>query len=340
MRKLLNTLYVTNPKSYLYKDGQNLVISIDQTEIFRIPVINIENIVTFGYMGASPGLMSLCTENGIGLCFMTPQGRFISRISGPQRGNVTLRMKQYAVNGDSNFATALSKLFIMGKVHNCRQVLLRHIRDYGSNPLIEDAQNILLSTKQAIARETDASALMGHEGRAASTYFGVFNRLILQSSSVFKFEGRNRRPPKDPVNALLSFTYHLLTHEMISALESVGLDPYVGFLHKLRPGRPSLALDMIEELRAPICDRLVLSLINKKQITEKHFQFPAENIVNITDEGRKVLLTAWQNRKREEILHPYLQEKIERGLLPYTQSMLLARYLRNDLDNYPVYLIK
>lgn len=340
MRKLLNTLYITQPQAYLHKDGMNLVVSVDQKEMFRIPNINIENIVTFGYMGASPGVMKLCTDTGIGLCFMTPNGKFISRISGPTQGNVLLRMRQYAVHSNLNAATELAKLLIQAKIHNSRQLLLRHLRDYGENPILREAQEQLLAIKRRIASATDKPTLLGMEGMAASVYFGAFNELILNKAEIFKFTSRSRRPPKDPVNLLLSFVYTLFTNEMVNALETVGLDPNVGFLHELRPGRPSLALDMIEEFRSPVCDRFVLSLLNKKQLTESHFQTQCENSVNITDEGRKILLAAWQTKKREIATHPFLNEKVPNGLLPYLQATLMARNLRGQIDNYPVYLIK
>lgn len=340
MRKLLNTLYVTQPESYLSKDGQNIVVSINQKEIFRIPCINIENIVTFGYMGASPGLMRLCAENGIGLCFMTPNGKFISRISGPQKGNVTLRMRQYFTNQNEEQSVAVAQILISGKIHNCRQLLLRHLREYGQNEELKLAQSQLLNLQNKVKTASEIGSIMGIEGLAASIYYGVFNNFILSDERCFKFDGRSRRPPCDPMNVLLSFTYTLLTNEIVNALETVGLDPYVGFLHQIRPGRPSLALDLIEEFRATICDRFVLSLVNKRQVSSKHFQFSAENVVHITDEGRKILLGAWQNRKREKIRHPYLNEQLEYGLLPYVQSVLMARFLRKEIDGYPVYLVK
>lgn len=340
MKKLLNTLYITNPKSYLYKDGLNIVVSVDQKEVFRIPTLNIESIVTFGYMGASPGLMKLCADNGIGLCFMTPNGKFISRIAGPQRGNVLLRKRQYILHDTPSEAVKLARLIVQGKIHNCRQLLLRHIRDYGENSKLQSAQQQLLTLKNKLAEVTEKSSVMGIEGMAAAIYFGVFDELILNQSTLFRITSRSRRPPKDPVNVLLSFTYSLFTNEMVNALETVGLDPYVGFLHELRPGRPALALDMIEEFRSAVCDRFVLSLINKKQLSEHHFQYLGEGMVNLTDDGRKIILTAWQNRKRETTTHPFLNEKIEYGLLPYVQATLMARNMRGQLDDYPIYLLK
>lgn len=340
MRKLLNTLYVTTPEAYLSKDGLNVVITVKQEEVFRIPIINIEGIVTFGYMGASPGLMKLCVDNNVSLTFLAPQGRFIARVQGPTRGNVLLRTEQYRLSENKDFALHISKLFIGGKIQNYRNILRRYERDYGSNDDIAAAVQALEVRKRDLNRVKDLNQLRGIEGDAASVYFGVFPYLILNQKSDFPFNGRNRRPPKDAVNAMLSFVYTLIANDVAAALETVGLDPYVGFLHALRPGRTSLALDVMEELRAYLGDRLVLSLINRRQVNGKDFLFQGDESVVMTDSCRKVLLSAWQTRKKEIIVHPYLNEKIPIGLLPYVQSMLLARYLRGDLDDYPVFLIR
>lgn len=340
MRKLLNTLYVTTPEAYLSKDGLNVVITVKQEEVFRIPIINIEGIVTFGYMGASPGLMKLCVDNNVSLAFLSPQGRFIARVQGPTRGNVLLRTEQYRLSENKDFALHISKLFIGGKIQNYRNILRRYERDYGSNDDIAAAVQALEVRKRDLNRVQDLNQLRGIEGDAASVYFGVFPYLILNQKSDFPFNGRNRRPPKDAVNAMLSFVYTLIANDMAAALETVGLDPYVGFLHALRPGRTSLALDVMEELRAYLGDRLVLSLINRRQVNGKDFLFQGDESVVMTDSCRKVLLSAWQTRKKEIIVHPYLNEKIPIGLLPYVQSMLLARYLRGDLDDYPIFLIR
>lgn len=340
MRKLLNTLYVTTPDSYLSKDGLNVVVSVQQKEVFRIPIINIEGIVTFGYMGASPGLMKLCADNGVSLTFLSPQGKFIARVQGPTRGNVLLRTEQYRLADNEDFALHISKLFIGGKIQNYRNILRRYERDYGSNDDVASAVQKLEVRKRDLQRVQDLNQLRGIEGDAASVYFEVFPYLILNQKLDFPFNGRNRRPPKDAVNAMLSFVYTLIANDVAAALETVGLDPYVGFLHKLRPGRTSLALDVMEELRAYLGDRLVLSLINRRQVNAKDFLFQGDESVIMTDSCRKILLSAWQARKKETILHPYLNEKIPIGLLPYVQSMLLARYLRSELDDYPVFLIR
>lgn len=340
MRKLLNTLYVTTPEAYLSKDGLNVVVSVDKEERFRIPIMNVESIVTFGYMGASPGLMKLCMDNNVALSFMTPQGRFICRVQGPVKGNVLLRKKQYSLSEDENVALHLAKLFILGKVFNTRSILQRYIRDNGADEEVEHVVKQLECRKKRIMQAESMDILRGEEGHAANAYFDVFSHLILHQKDEFPFNGRNRRPPKDEVNAMLSFVYTLIANDVAAALESVGLDPYVGFMHTLRPGRTSLALDMMEELRAYLGDRLVLSMINRKQITKKDFVRQSDDSFVMTDSCRKELLNTWQKRKKELIEHPYLKEKVPIGLLPYAQAMLLARFLREDLDDYPVFLMR
>lgn len=339
MRKLLNTLYVTTPESYLSKDGLNVVISVNQKEIFRIPIVNIEGIVTFGYMGASPGLMKLCADYNVSLSFLSPHGKFIGRFQGPIKGNVLLRTKQWECAKDLQFALSVSKLFVAGKIQNYRNILLRFIRDNGDCMVIENAASHLKYCKQKALVAPDMDYLRGLEGDAANRYFDVFPYLILHQKNDFIFTGRNRRPPRDAINAMLSFVYTLIASDMSAALETVGLDPYIGFLHTLRPGRASLALDMMEELRAYLGDRLVLSLINRKQLNIKDFIQHGDNGIVMTDNARKIILTAWQSRKKEVISHPYLCEKIPIGLLPYAQAMLFARFIRGELDNYPVFLI-
>lgn len=340
MRKMLNTLYITTPEAYLSKDGQNIVVSVKQEEVFRIPSINVEGIVTFGYMGASPGLMKLCSDSGISLTFLSPNGRFISRVQGATKGNVLLRKKQYQLSDDEAWSLHISQIMIAGKIQNYRNILKRYIRDYGDSEFINQAIKVLEQSKQNVLKSTDRTILIGYEGMASNAYFEVLPILILNQKDDFPFHGRNRHPPKDAVNAMLSFAYTLIANEVAAALETVGLDLYVGFLHTLRPGRTSLALDMMEELRAYLGDRFVLSLINKRQITSKEFLFQGEDGVVMTDKGKKIFLTAWQNRKKETIIHPYLNEKIEIGLIPYAQAMLMARYVRQDIDDYPVFLIK
>ena len=340
MKKLLNILYVTTPESYLSKDGENVVVSVKQEERFRIPIINLEGIVTFGYMGASPGLMKLCADNGVSLSFLSPNGRFIGRLQGPVHGNVLLRKTQYQINDDNKRSLHFAQLFVAGKIQNYRTILQRFIRDNGDSIQIAGTIKSLEKSKQWALNANDVPSLIGVEGDAANSYFEVFPMLLLHQKDGFPFHGRNRRPPKDAVNAMLSFVYALLANETAAALETVGLDPYVGFLHSLRPGRTSLALDLMEELRAYLGDRLVLSLINRKQVSPNDFITQGESGVIMTDNCRKTVLTAWQNRKKETIVHPYLEEKIAIGLLPYVQALLLARTIRGDLDDYPVFLIR
>ena len=340
MRKLLNTLYVTTPEAYLSKDGLNVVVSVKQQEVFRIPAINIEGIVTFGYMGASPGLMKLCSDSGISLTFLSPNGRFVSRVQGATHGNVLLRKAQYALSDDEEWSMHVAQLMIAAKIQNYRNILRRYIRDYGDCQEVDDAVRVLDANKRYALHAEDKTKLMGFEGIASNAYFEVLPKLILNQKEAFPFNGRNRRPPKDAVNAMLSLAYTLIANDCAAALETVGLDPYVGFLHALRPGRTSLALDIMEEFRAYLGDRFVLSLINKRQITPKDFLYQGEDGVILTDSGRRTFISAWQNRKRETITHPYLNEKVEIGLLPYLQAMMLARYIRKDIDDYPVFLIK
>lgn len=340
MRKLLNTLYVTTPESYLSKDGLNVVISVKQNEVFRIPILNIEGIVTFGYMGASPGLMKLCADNGVSLTFLSPYGKYIGRLQGEIRGNVLLRKRQYQLSDDKSFSLHLSKLFVAGKIQNYRNILRRFIRDHGNNIYVEKAARSLENNKINALKAIDENQLRGIEGDAANSYFEVFQNLVINQQENFIFHARSRRPPKDEINAMLSFVYTLIANEVSAALETVGLDPYVGFMHTLRPGRTSLALDLMEELRAYLGDRLVLSLINRKQVCLKDFIHQGEEGIIMTDSCRKTLLSSWQNRKKEMIKHPYLNENVPIGLLPYVQSMLLARLIRGDIDDYPVFLIQ
>ena len=343
MKKLLNTLYVTSENSYLSLDGENVVVFEEKTEIGRVPLHNLEGIVSFGYRGTSPALMGACAERNVLLCYLTPQGRFLARVSGRIKGNVLLRQQQYASSRDEKISLEIAKNCILGKVYNARWVLERAVRDHSMQidlEQVKSASGFLKSSLEYIQDAQSKEQLRGYEGEAASVYFGVFDQLILQQKKDFVFQGRSRRPPLDNVNALLSFVYTLLTNQITSALETVGLDPYVGYLHTDRPGRASLSLDLIEELRAVFADRFVLSLINKRIVNGKNFSKKENGSVLMDDELRKKVLTEWQNRKREIITHPYLGEKVEWGMVPYVQAMLLARYLRGDLDGYPVFLWK
>lgn len=342
MRKLLNTLYVTSQDSYLALDGKNVVIKKEDSD-FRMPLHNLEGIVTFGHQGASPALMGMCAKENISLTFMSGHGRFLARVTGETRGNVLLRKEQYRISDNKEKSLIIAKYMIKAKLFNSRSVVERAIRDY---PLRIDLERFKwVSGKLAEAcnyldQVETLDELRGVEGEAATLYFSIFNSLILQQQEDFAFQGRNRRPPLDRVNALLSFGYSLLAKEVASALESVGLDPYVGFLHRDRPGRISLALDLMEELRAIYVDRFVLTLINKKTVNSKGFEIRENGAVVMDDETRKTLLTAWQAKKQETITHPFLGEKMEWGLVPYVQALLLARYIRKDMDGYPSFLWK
>ena len=338
MKKLLNTLYVTSENSYLGLEGETIVVYDNQMEIGRLPLHNLDSIVSFGYRGTSPALMGACADRNISICYLSPQGKFLARVSGKTRGNVFLREQQY-----KSCSLQISKNCILGKVYNARWVLERALRDHEMQIDSERVKNASLQLKNALELIQNAESkeqLRGYEGEAASIYFGVFNELILQQKKDFTFNGRNKRPPLDNVNAMLSFVYTLLTNQIASALETVGLDPYVGYLHTERPGRVSLALDLIEEFRSVCADRFVLSLINKKIVNGKNFSRKENGAVLMDDDLRKKVLVEWQNKKKEVITHPFLKEKVEWGMLPYVQAMLLARYLRGDLDGYPVFLWK
>lgn len=341
MRKLLNVLYVTSPDGYLARDGQNVVVRVAEEEKARVPIHILESIVCFNYVGASPGVMSLCAESGVALSFLTENGRFLARVSGPTTGNVLLRRQQYRLADDMDSCAMIVRNFIAAKIANCKNVLRRTLRDHGNvinSQRLRQAIEQLEETLRLVSGGRDLNVLRGMEGRAAHVYFSAFDELVLNPDPAFRFVRRNRRPPRDRVNALLSFVYGLLRHDVQSALESVGLDPYVGFLHRDRPGRPSLALDLMEELRPYLADRLVLSLINRRQVAPKGFVVSESEGVQMTDETRKAVLSAWQQRKRETVAHPFLEEKIEIGLIPQAQALLLARHLRGDLDEYPPFI--
>ena len=343
MKKLLNTLYVTRENGYLGLDGENIVIYDDNKEIGRLPLHNLESIVSFGYRGTSPALMGACVEKNIPLCYLSPQGKFLAQVTGSVRGNVILREKQFESSRDGKVSLDIAKSCIIGKIYNARWVLERTIRDHGmqiDTERVKQASEFLKGSLQEIRQCETKDQLRGYEGEAAKLYFRVFDEMILQQKKDFFFEKRSKRPPMDRVNALLSFTYTLLTHMVRSGLETVGLDPYVGYLHTERPGRVSLALDLMEELRPVLADRFVLSLINRKMLNGKDFKIKENGAVLMTEDARKMILTEWQNRKKEQITHPYLKEKVEWGLAPYVQAMLLARYLRGDLDGYPPFLWK
>lgn len=343
MKKLLNTLFITQPDVYLSLDGDNIVLLKEKEQMGRLPLHNLESIVAFGYTGASPGLMGYCSERNIAIAFFTMNGRFLARVIGKSRGNVVLRKKQYRVSDDENLSAKIARNFIVGKVYNNKWIIERMTRDYPMRvdvSLFKEISQYLSSIIIEIRKCEDLERLRGLEGQAAVSYNKLLDQMILQQKEEFYFHSRSRRPPLDKVNAMLSFAYTLLANDMTSALEGVGLDAYVGFLHRDRPGRASLALDVMEELRGVYADRFVLSLINKKVINTNDFLKKENGAVIMTDEGRKKFLTAWQTRKQEKITHPYLGEKISWGLVPHAQALLLARYLRSDLDEYPPFMWK
>ncbi len=343
MKKLLNTLYVTSEDSYLALDGENVVVLGKEREIGRLPLHNLEGIVSFGYRGTSPALMGACADRNISLCYVSLGGRFLARVTGRTKGNVVLREKQYQVSMDESDSLEIAKNCIIGKVYNARWVLERFVRDHSMQIDTEKVKQASVMLKEAALRVRSSESkdrLRGYEGEAAGVYFSVFDELILQQKKDFAFSGRSKRPPTDNVNAMLSFVYTLLTNHIAAALETVGLDPYVGVLHTTRPGRVSLALDLIEELRPVLADRFVLSMINKRIVQPGDFLKKENGAVLMKDEARRRFLTEWQNRKKEQLTHPYLQEKVEWGMVPYVQAMLLARYLRGDLESYPPFLWK
>lgn len=343
MRKLLNTLFVTQPEIYLSLDGENVVLLQDDKKLARLPLHNIESIVNFGYTGISPALMGYCAERNISITFLTMNGRFLARVVGESRGNVILRKTQYRISDNEERSALIARNFILGKVFNNKWVVERMTRDH---PLRVDVSQFKEVSDQLtliindIMKCTNLEILRGLEGQAAVTYNKIFDQMILQQKETFYFKERTKRPPLDNVNALLSFAYTLLANDVASALESVGLDAYVGFLHRDRPGRASLALDVMEEIRGIYADKFVLSLINNKVVDGSDFVKKESGAVLMKDEARKKFLNAWQKRKQDKITHPYLGEKIEWGLVPYAQSLLLARYLRGDLDEYPPFLWK
>lgn len=343
MKKLLNTLYITQPDAYLSLDGDNIVVLKDQEQLGRVPLHNLQSIVTFGYAGASPALMGYCADRNISLVFMTKNGRFLARVIGKSRGNVVLRKKQYRISDDEKASAKIARNFLVGKIYNNKWIIERMTRDY---PLRIDVHQFKEISKHltTIIHEVrmcdDLERLRGLEGQAAISYNKLFDQMILQQKEDFSFQSRSRRPPLDNVNAMLSYAYTLLASDMASALEGVGLDAYVGFLHRDRPGRASLALDVMEELRGVYADRFILSLINKKVVNKDDFYKKENGAVIMTEEARKKYLAAWQNKKQEKITHPFLGEKISWGLVPHAQALLLARFLRNDLDEYPPFLWK
>ena len=341
MRRQLNTLYVTSEGAWLRKDGANIVMEIGGEIRGRIPVHMLDSLVCIGRVLVSPPLLGFCAEQGICISYLTPNGKFLARVEGPVSGNVLLRREQYRRSEDVVGCAAIVTNLLVGKVHNQRAVIGRALRDHGDK-LSEEPRKSLEITRKRLARIVnrllqveDLDVLRGLEGEAAQAYFSVFDHLIRVPDTALRFSGRSRRPPLDAVNALLSFLYTLLTHDCRSALEAVGLDPAVGYLHRDRPGRPSLALDLVEEFRPVLADRVALSLLNRRQLSASDFQVMDNGAVLLRDEARKTVLTVYQERKREELRHGFLEETAPLGLFIFIQAQLLARHLRGDLDAYP-----
>ncbi|MBQ9116040.1 MAG: type I-C CRISPR-associated endonuclease Cas1 [Clostridia bacterium] len=343
MKQLLNTLYVTSEDVYLTLDGENVVAKRGELIAARYPLHTLQGIITFSYAGASPALMGACAERDISMSFCTPRGRFLARISGENNGNVLLRRAQYRAADDDKASCRVASNMIFGKLYNSAHSISRTCRDHALRVDVEALKNAEEIIKGLYVRARnchDTEELRGIEGVGASAYFGVLDHMILSRKEVFRFRIRSRRPPLDPVNALLSFAYSLLTNDCSAALESVGLDSYVGFLHKDRPGRCSLALDLMEELRPCLADRFVLTLINTRVFNAADVDYQESGAVYLSEESRKNFLKHWQERKKDVVTHPYLCEKLSWGMVPYIQALLLARYLRGDLDEYPPFLWK
>jgi len=337
MKKHLNTLFVTTQGAYLAKEGETVTVRVEKKVRLRLPVHTLDGVVCFGNVGCSPFLLGFCAEQDVTISFLTEYGRFLARVQGPVSGNVLLRREQYRRADDLDFSALMARAFINGKIANCRALLNRAVRDHPEKmdtDAVSNAANHLTGLLKSLGRDLPLDEVRGTEGDGAHVYFGAFDHLIIRHKEDFFFHRRSRRPPLDLVNCLLSFLYTLVMHDVRSALECTGLDPAVGFLHRDRPGRASLALDMMEEFR-PMADRMALSLINRGQLQAKDFVVSDSGGVRMKDKARKVLLTAYQERKQDVLLHPFLEEKMPLGLFFHTQALLLARFLRGDLDGYP-----
>lgn len=343
MKHLLNTLYILSEDVYVALDGENVVVLRGEETAGRLPLHTLEGILCFSYKGASPALMGACAERGIGLSFFTPRGRFLARIQGVAKGNVLLRKRQYEVAEDEDAALSIVRNFIVGKIFNSKWVLERALRDHAmriDGARVKRASEALDASLRAARECTGIDSLRGIEGDAAATYYSVFDELLLRDKEFFRFAGRSRRPPMDAVNAMLSLFYTVLANDCASALEGVGLDSYIGLMHADRPGRKSLALDLEEELRPIWVDRFVVSAVNNRVVSASSFETRETGEVRLTEEGRRALFESWQNRKKEQLVHPFLKTKVPRGLVPHVQALLLARCLRADLDGYPPFLWK
>ena len=342
MKKHLNTLYITSDDAYVRKERETFIVEVNHEKVFQAPTHSIENIVCFGFKPLTPALMAYCAENSVGISYLSETGKFLARVYGAQQGNVLLRKAQYAIADDEFLSLAIARPIIAAKVSNYRSLLLRHQRnhpDHCSEEVVLAAETMGRRLTN-IQQSENLDELRGYEGECATLYFGVLSSLITAQNEDFIFTKRTKRPPLDSANALLSFLYAILANDVRSALETVGLDPQVGFLHQLRSGRPSLALDIMEEFRAYLGDRIMLNLINLKQVSIKDFEIRESGEVRMSDEARKAVLNAYQKKKQEEITHPFLGEKMTIGLLPHVQAQLLARYIRGDITEYPPFYLK
>lgn len=338
MKKIRNSLYILTQGTYLYKDGETIAVSVNKEVKQRFPIHNQSNILCFGNVLCTPALMGFCGERGVGMAFFSENGKFLARVQGPVSGNILLRKAQYALADNISARSAMARRFVVAKIANCRSILQRAIREYpgnAGNDKVISASSYMMSVLKGLEYEMPIDSVRGNEGDAARKYFAVFDNLITAQKDSFYFKERTRRPPMDNVNALLSFAYTLLAHDMVSALEGVGLDPASGFLHADRPGRPGLALDLMEEFRPVFVDRLILNLINRRQVKGADFVHTESGAVIMGDSAIKELIKSYQERKKKELTHPFLDEKMPLGLLPHVQAMLLARFIRGDINGYP-----
>lgn len=343
MKQLLNTLFVTTQGAYVSKEGECLVVSVDRQERLRVPILNLAGLVCLGNIHCSHYVLGHCADNGVAVSFLTEWGRFLARVVGPVSGNVLLRRRQYRAADDPVASAIIARGCVIGKTANSRSVLLRVLRDHADRvdvAALEVGVRRLGRILVQLRQERQLDVVRGVEGDASRVYFETFDALITCQKEDFYFRERSRRPPLDSLNAMLSFAYTLLMHDCIGALEAVGLDPQVGFLHRDRPGRASLALDLMEEFRAFVADRLAVTLVNLRQVQARDFEQSESGAVHMKDDARKSLIVAYQKRKQEEVRHPFLDETMRIGLLPYAQALLLARHLRGDLEGYPPFLLK
>lgn len=338
MKRILNTLYVTNEDAWLLRDGETILVRVDRETKLQIPIHTIASIVCFGRVSCTTPMMTLCAERGVGLVFMSAHGRFQARIAGPVTGNVLLRRAQYRAADDEETALRLARGMVSAKIANCRTALMRALRDQGESDALGQAVARLRQRLKEVRDAATLDAVRGIEGEAARTYFSAFDAMMTNADPVFQFERRSRRPPLNPINAILSFLYAILAGDATGAVECVGLDPAVGFLHAQRPGRPSLALDLVEEFRPVLADRVALSLVNRRQLTARDFDTGASGAVMLRDDGRRTVLAAWQKRKQEVVRHPFLEERMEFGIAVLQQARLMAQAIRGDQDDYPAFI--